>query len=222
MEEARGLGGRRRATVPGRRLLQPSVPAEARARVKKKKQKENCKYLRKKKGETLVSLVALVSVFCFVTALKGFQPPPRTFHALVEETVAEGKSRNEKETELDKVCRRQGGGWGNCGESFSFIPFLLSRDVLRVMSRGQGLLRGLVVLGAAEEHDLCFLWKSGKRGEGKNESTVFSPEFLSSSLFSRRKKNSGKKTHVRLRPVDGVVDPAAGLLDADASPLGLF
>lgn len=33
---------------------------------------------------------------------------------------------------------------------------LLSRDVLGVVRRGQGLLRGLVVLRAAEEHDLCF------------------------------------------------------------------
>ena len=31
-----------------------------------------------------------------------------------------------------------------------------------------------------------------------------------------------KTTHVGLRSVDGVVDPAAGLLHADAPPLGLF
>lgn len=97
------------------------------------------------------------------------------------------------------------------------------------MRRGQGLLRGLVVLGTAEEHNLFFCVEGRKRGErGK---TVFYFEFLNAATAEKTKKDDDEEknskerttnTHVRLRPVDGVVDPAAGLLHADAPPFGLF
>ena len=50
-------------------------------------------------------------------------------------------------------------------------------------------------------------------------------EFFEPSLSKRREiknENENLTTHVRLRPVDGVVYPAARLLHADPSPLGLF
>jgi len=50
---------------------------------------------------------------------------------------------------------------------FVFVSLLLSRDVLGVVRRGQRLLRGLVVLGAAEEHNLCFFVGEKMRGRKK-------------------------------------------------------
>ena len=54
------------------------------------------------------------------------------------------------------------------------------------MRRGQGLLRGLVVLGTAEEHNLFFVSKEGKE---EKEGKQF---FILSSLTPRRQKKQKK------------------------------
>lgn len=104
--------------------------------------------------------------------------------------IAEGEARKEK-SYSDLSVQKQGGTAREvllffvhfrvlffffekvvvCFSRFSslfLLALLLSRDVLRVVRRGQGLLRGLVVLGTAEEHNLFFVSKEGKEEkEGK-------------------------------------------------------